>query len=71
MLNRHDARLFNERDWACMSVQAPLGTVILARKLPVVTPVGRGAATALAIRRSASSNPPDSTARKPRSRREP
>ncbi len=70
MLNRHEAR-FNEREWACMSVQAPLGMVILARKLPVIAPPLRagGAKAAPAIRRSAPSNPPDSGAKKARSRR--
>ena len=70
MLNRHEAR-FNEREWACLSVQAPLGTVILARKLPVVAPPWHagGAKAAPAIRRFAPSSLPDSTAKKPRSRR--
>ena len=68
MLNRYEAR-FNEREWACMSVQAPLGTVILARKLPVGVPVAR--AVSAAIRRFAPSNPPDSGAKKARSRRAP
>ena len=61
MLNRHEAR-FNEREWACMSVQAPLGTVILARKLPAGVPVSR--AVSAAIRRFAPSNPPDSAAKR-------
>ena len=70
MLNRHEAR-FNEREWACMSVQAPLGTVLLARKLPVHNAALRasGAKAAETIRRFAPSNPPDSGAKKPRSRR--
>jgi hypothetical protein len=70
MLNRHEAR-FNEREWACMSVQAPLGTVILARKLPVIAPPMRasGATIVWSNRRFAPSNPPDSTVKKPRSRR--
>ena len=70
MLNRHEAR-FNEREWACMSVQAPLGTVLLARKLPVNNTALRagGAKAAEVIRRFAPSNPPDSAAKKPRSRR--
>ena len=72
MLNRHEAR-FNEREWACMSVQAPLGMVILARKLPVIAPPLRagGAKAAPAIRPSAPSNLPDSGAKKARSRRAP
>ena len=70
MLNRHEAR-FNEREWACMSVQAPLGTDLLARKLPAIDASLRagGAKTAEIIRRFAPSNPPDSAAKKPRSRR--
>ena len=70
MLNRHEAR-FNEREWACMSMQAPLGTVLLARKLPALEATLRagGAKGAETMRRFAPSNPPDSAVKKPRSRR--
>lgn len=62
---------FNEKDWACVTLQAPLGTVVFARKLPVVPPPARpsGSVSDWISRRFASSNPPDSTAKRPRSRR--
>ena len=34
MQPRNEVTSFNEREWACVSVQGPLGTVVLARKLP-------------------------------------
>ena len=34
MQTRHEATAFNEREWACVSLQVPLGTVVLARRLP-------------------------------------
>jgi hypothetical protein len=55
---------FNERDWAFMSVQAPLGRMILARKLPVSNPT-----TTWLSRRFAPSNPRDLTVKRLRSRR--
>ncbi len=70
MHNRHDSRLFNEREWACMSVQAPLGTVILARILPASPPPMKARVAAVwSSRRFAPSNQPDSAVRKLRLRR--
>jgi hypothetical protein len=70
MLNRHNAR-FNEREWACQSVQAPLGTIILARRLPTtqVQPRTSGSTTVWTTRRFALRIEPDSTGKKARSRR--
>lgn len=62
---------FNEMEWVCVSLQAPLGTVILARKLPMVPPVTLpNSAVALSIiRRSGPSNQPNSATKRVRSRR--
>jgi hypothetical protein len=72
MLNRPDAR-FNQREWACLSVQAPLGKVILARKLPDAAPAhhAAGATIEWSSRRFAPSNPPGPAAKKARPRRAP
>ena len=72
MRSRSEAPLFNERDWACVSLQAPLGPVILARKLPVISPrVARssGAVSDWINRLFEPSNPPGSTTKRARSRR--
>ena len=66
MRSRSEAPLFNERDWACVSVQAPLGTVILARRLPAMAPSG---ASDWASRLFEPSNPPGPTTKRARSRR--
>ena len=34
MQSRRERPAFNERNWNCVSVQSPLGAVLLARKLP-------------------------------------
>lgn len=69
MRSRHEA--FNEQDWSCVSLQAPLGTVILARKLPArpARCTRSGALSDWISRRFAPSNPPDSAAKRSRSRR--
>lgn len=69
MLNRHEARQFNEQEWACMSVQAPLGTVLLARRLPPPPAPARAGGTIVISRRSAPSNPPGSATKRLRLRR--
>ena len=72
MRSRSEAPLFNDRDWACVSVQAPLGTVILARKLPAIAPRcmrRSGAVSDWISRLFEPSNPPGSTAKRVRSRR--
>ena len=74
MLKRHEPKLFDEREWACMSVQAPLGTVILARKLPVLParPTrSSGAVTDWINRRFGTNNPPGSATKRLRIRRSP
>jgi len=65
---------FNEQEWACVSVQAPLGAVILARKLPAEPfhlARASGAASNWISRRFALSNPRDSVMKRLRSRRQP
>lgn len=62
---------FSERDWTCVNLQSPLGTVVFARKLPTTPRPARpsGAVSDWINRRFASSNPPESTTKRPRSRR--
>ena len=67
MFNRHEDPRFDEREWACVTLQAPLGTVVLARRLPLAARAGGPAIPA--NRRSASSNPPGSTTKRLRIRR--
>lgn len=65
---------FDEREWACVSVQAPLGAVTLARKLPVEPfhlARASGTMSNWISRRFASSNPRDLAVKRPRSRRQP
>ena len=71
MHHRHNVRLFSEHEWACISVRAPLGTVIIARKLPALaaTPRTAGATTVWTTRRFALRILPDPAAKRPRPRR--
>ena len=65
---------FDEQEWACVSVQAPLGAVILARKLPAGPfhlARASGAASNWISRRFAPSNPRDLAMKRLRSRRQP
>ena len=66
---RHEAMAFNEHAWACVSVQVPLGTVVLARKLPTRLARPSGTVSDWINRRFAPSNPPDSATKRVRSRR--
>ncbi len=68
MQSRHESS-FNERDWNYLSVQSPLGQVRLARKLPTLAPRLRSDLQGRIIRRSASSNLPDSATKPARHRR--
>jgi hypothetical protein len=71
MRNRHESP-FNEREWACVRVQAPLGAIILARKLPTEPPYeARASGTVFnwISRRFALNNPRDSAAKRFRPRR--
>lgn len=65
---------FDAQEWACVSVQAPLGAVTLARKLPArpFHPArASGAVSNWISRRFAPSNPRDLTVKRLRSRRQP
>ena len=71
MQNRNESP-FHEQGWACVSLQAPLGVIILARKMPA-DPArmirSSGAAATWINRRFAPSNPRDLTTKRLRSRR--
>ena len=72
MRPRHEALPLNERDWNCVSVQSPLGVVMLARRRParLSWPARTGREFADWITRQfAPSNPPDSAGKRVRSRR--
>lgn len=71
MQSRHESP-FNEREWACVSVQAPLGVVVLARKLPAAQrhpSRPSGIISNWINRRFAPSSPRDSATKRFRSRR--
>ncbi len=36
MQSRHEALSFGNKDWVCVSVQSPLGAVMLARRIPLI-----------------------------------
>ncbi len=71
-MRRRNESPFNEREWACVSVQAPLGAVILARKLPTEPTHAARASGMMSdwiMRRFAPSNPRDLTTKRLRWRR--
>jgi hypothetical protein len=69
MLHRHEEPMFNEREWTCVSMQAPLGTVVLARRLPAHTARPSGTVTDWISRRFAPRILTDPAAKRPRARR--
>ena len=69
MLHRHEAPAFKEREWICVSLKAPLGPVLFARKLPVRAARPSGTMSDWITRRFAPSNPPDPGVKRLRVRR--
>jgi hypothetical protein len=73
MRSRREAVSFDSKEWVWVSVQSPLGAVMLARRLPAVAhpnPAGRELVDGLS-RRFDLSNHPDLATKRVRSRRSP
>ena len=70
MRSRRDRPGFNEPNWSCVSVQSPLGEVLLARKLPANgARTLRSGSTTTFSRRFVPSNQRDSATKRVRWRR--
>ena len=70
MQNRHEPTSVDGKEWACVSVQSPLGAVRIARRLPAsARRAGTRRADAGIIRQFAPSSPPGLTMRRLRLRR--
>ena len=70
MQSRNEVVPFDNHEWVCVSVQSPLGAVILARRLPAATLEPEESSKAV-NRQFGPSNHRDSAAKRPRSRRSP
>jgi hypothetical protein len=70
MRTKHESSSLNAREWTLVTVQSPLGAVMLARRLPVISKRDTRANGEVPInRRFASSNPLDPVTKRVRSRR--
>jgi hypothetical protein len=71
MRNRHEPLSFDLKEWACVSVQSPLGAIRIARRLPVAArrAAKRVRPDAGTIRRFAPSSPAGLIMRRVRLRR--